>query len=51
MSRKHPGKAFEYGFKKELHRLKEIERNRRKYFKIQKPDLQVKDEYRESNDE
>ena len=33
MSRKHPGKAIEYGFKKELHKVKEIERNRRKYFK------------------
>lgn len=24
MSRKHPGKAIEYGFKKELHKVKEI---------------------------
>ena len=34
MSRKHPGKAIEYGFKRELHKVKEIERNRRKYFKF-----------------
>ncbi len=41
MSRKHPGKAFEYGFKKELHKIKEIERNRRKYFKAQRVEVQI----------
>jgi hypothetical protein len=45
MSRKHPGKAIEYGFKKELHKVKEIERNRRKYFK--ELDDAVKKEQRE----
>lgn len=39
MSRKHPGKALEYLFKKELRKVKEIERNRRKYFKNPKKEL------------
>lgn len=39
MSRKHPGKALEYIFKKELRKVKEIERNRRKYFKNPKKDI------------
>lgn len=39
MSRKHPGKALEYVFKKELHKVKEIERNRRKYFKTPKKNV------------
>jgi len=39
MSRKHPGKALEYIFKKELRKVKEIERNRRKYFKNTKKEV------------
>lgn len=39
MSRKHPGKALEYIFKKELRKVKQIERDRRKYFKSSKKDV------------
>ncbi len=48
MSRKHPGKAMDYVFKKELHRIKEIERNRRKYFKLP---VSNKDEVKMENNE
>ena len=36
MSRKHPGYSFEYLVKKEVHKTKIFERNRRKYFKGKK---------------
>jgi hypothetical protein len=36
VSRKHPGISYEYYVKKEVHKTKEFERSRRRYFKNQK---------------
>jgi hypothetical protein len=35
MSRKHPGNSTDYTIKKEMQRIKEVEKNRRNYFKAE----------------